>query len=92
MGVRQTTKLIDLYIQWKCKFQINLTSKIPEDLKRELIHKYGSYLDYIVYLETYNSYLKVVSESNILPITSIHDFFGIKVLEAFYCGCYPILP
>ncbi len=30
--------------------------------------------------------------SDILPVTSNHDFFGISVMEAIYSGCYPILP
>lgn len=30
--------------------------------------------------------------SDILPVTSYHDFFGISVMEAVYSGCYPILP
>ncbi len=30
--------------------------------------------------------------ADILPVTSIHEFFGISVMEAIYCGCYPILP
>jgi len=85
-------KLIELLENQNFSFKINITSKISEDLKRELIHKYGAYIDHIGYLESYNSYLKVVSESNILPVTSIHDFFGISVLEAIHSGCYPILP
>lgn len=30
--------------------------------------------------------------SDILPVTSNHDFFGISVMEAVYSRCYPILP
>jgi glycosyltransferase involved in cell wall biosynthesis len=30
--------------------------------------------------------------ADLLPITSYHDFFGAGVVEAIYCGCFPLLP
>lgn len=30
--------------------------------------------------------------ADILPVTSRHDFFGMSVVEAIYCDCYPLLP
>lgn len=30
--------------------------------------------------------------ADILPVTSIQDFFGGSVVEAIYCGCHPVLP
>jgi glycosyltransferase involved in cell wall biosynthesis len=30
--------------------------------------------------------------ADILPVTSVHDFFGISVVEAIYCGTMPLLP
>ncbi|MCH4886773.1 DUF3524 domain-containing protein [Acidaminobacter sp. JC074] len=39
--------------------------------------------------ETYSSWLQA---ADILPVTSIHDFFGISVMEAIYMDTYPILP
>ncbi len=31
-------------------------------------------------------------QSDLLPVTSIQDFFGISVVEAMYCQVYPLLP
>ncbi len=28
----------------------------------------------------------------VLPVTSRHDFFGISIMEAVWCGCRPLLP
>ncbi|MFZ7120332.1 MAG: tRNA-queuosine alpha-mannosyltransferase domain-containing protein [Eubacteriaceae bacterium] len=39
-----------------------------------------------------HNYLSWLLASDILPVTSNHDFFGISVMEAVYSGSYPILP
>tara|TARA_B100000941_G_C28508028_1_gene558698 strand:+ start:493 stop:1608 length:1116 start_codon:yes stop_codon:yes gene_type:complete len=44
------------------------------------------------YCENYTQYLRYLKMSNILPVTSHQDFFGISVVEAVSYGCYPILP
>ncbi len=37
-------------------------------------------------------YLGFLTISDILPVTSYHDFFGISVMEAIAYGCKPLLP
>ena len=44
------------------------------------------------YAESFAEYAKWLWRADILPVTSIHDFFGISVVEAIYCGCTPLLP
>ena len=44
------------------------------------------------YINDYEEYIKVISKANILPVTSLHDFFGISVIEAIRTGCTPLLP
>lgn len=44
------------------------------------------------YVESFADYAKWLWRADILPVTSIHDFFGISVVEAIYCNCYPLLP
>lgn len=39
-----------------------------------------------------SDYISWLQSADILPVTSYHDFFGISVMEAIYCGAYPILP
>lgn len=56
---------------------------IKNEFDEELIH-YG-YADYSLYLSLLN-------QADILPVTSIHDFFGISVMEAIHCGATPLLP
>lgn len=37
-------------------------------------------------------YLKWLWKSDLVLSTSKQDFFGISVVEAIYCGCFPLLP
>lgn len=38
------------------------------------------------------AYVRWLHRADILPVTSIHDFFGASVIEAVACGCHPVLP
>lgn len=44
------------------------------------------------YVESYVEYIAWLWRADILPVTSVHDFFGVSVVEALYCGCCPLLP
>jgi glycosyltransferase involved in cell wall biosynthesis len=44
------------------------------------------------YVETFSDYARWLWRADILPVTSIHDFFGVSVVQAIYCGCQPLLP
>ena len=37
-------------------------------------------------------YAALLWEADIVVSTALHEFFGISVVEALYCGCYPVLP
>ena len=44
------------------------------------------------FVEDLSSYSRWLRRADILPVTSIHDFFGASVVEAVYAGVWPILP
>jgi glycosyltransferase involved in cell wall biosynthesis len=44
------------------------------------------------YVDDRAGYAGWLWRSDILPVTSRHDFFGASVMEAVYCGCLPLLP
>jgi glycosyltransferase involved in cell wall biosynthesis len=44
------------------------------------------------YVDSFADYVSWLWAADILPVTSKHDFFGMSVVEAVYCGCYPFLP
>ena len=44
------------------------------------------------YADSFEEYAYWLWKSDILPVTSHQDFFGISIMEALYCGCIPCLP
>ncbi len=44
------------------------------------------------YVDSFADYAAWLWDADLLPVTSRHDFFGMSVVEAVYCGCLPILP
>ena len=56
---------------------------------RELL---GDRLKHFGYVESFADYAAWLWRADLLPVTSLHDFFGISVVEAVYCDCYPLLP
>tara|TARA_B100000674_G_scaffold478730_1_gene476229 strand:+ start:1464 stop:2633 length:1170 start_codon:yes stop_codon:yes gene_type:complete len=66
-------------------------SKTPEIFNRS--KKY--FKDHILhwgYADSFEEYAKWLWRSHILPVTSNQEFFGVSVMEAIYCGIWPILP
>ena len=37
-------------------------------------------------------YQELLWQADLVVSTAIHEFFGISIVEALYCGCFPILP
>lgn len=55
-----------------------------ERLREEIIH-FG-------FAAGRSEYAALLHQADILPVTSQQDFFGGSIVEAIYCGCYPLLP
>jgi glycosyltransferase involved in cell wall biosynthesis len=37
-------------------------------------------------------YAALLRQADVVVSTAIHEFFGISIVEAIYCGCFPVLP
>jgi len=59
-----------------------------EQARERLSHRVVSF----GYADSFSEYARWLWDADILPVTSRHDFFGMSVVEAVYCGCYPLLP
>jgi glycosyltransferase involved in cell wall biosynthesis len=44
------------------------------------------------YAEDASDYARWLWRSDIVVSTALHEFFGAAVVEACYCGCFPVLP
>jgi len=44
------------------------------------------------YVQDRAEYARWLRRADILPVTSNQDFFGASVIEAVFCGCFPLLP
>ena len=55
-----------------------------KELSNQIIH-WG-------YCDSFEEYSKWLWKSDIVPVTSNQDFFGISIVEAVYCNSKPILP
>ncbi|MGW8313875.1 MAG: tRNA-queuosine alpha-mannosyltransferase domain-containing protein [Desulfuromonadales bacterium] len=44
------------------------------------------------YAENFADYARWLWRADLLPVHSVHDFFGASVIQAIYCNCLPLLP
>ncbi len=57
---------------------------LPELLGEHVIH-HG-------YLPTKADYARLLWQTDIIVSTTRHEFFGVGMVEALYCGCWPVAP
>ncbi len=59
-------------------------AEVRERLAQRIVH-WG-------FVENFADYAAWLRRADILPVTSIHDFFGASVAQAVYCNTWPLLP
>lgn len=58
----------------------------------EARERLGSRVVQYGYVESFADYARLLWEAHVAVSTSDQDFFGISVVEAITCGCWPVLP
>ena len=88
-------RALDLLDEQGLQFRLVLLGENFRRVPEEFILAQKRYSDRILhfgYAVDQDEYGKWLWRSHILPVVSHHDFFGISVVEAIYCGCRPLLP
>jgi glycosyltransferase involved in cell wall biosynthesis len=62
------------------------------DIFQQAQQRLGERIVHFGYARSFDEYARWLWRADILPVTSIHDFFGISVVEAMYCQAWPLLP
>jgi len=52
----------------------------------------GDRLVHFGYAETAADYARLLWSADVVLSTASHEFFGVGIVEAIYCGCVPVLP
>ena len=77
------------------RFQLILAGKHFKEKPPEFERAFSRYAERILhygYAEDFAEYTRLLHASDIVVSTSIHEFFGLAIMEAIYCGCHPVLP
>jgi glycosyltransferase involved in cell wall biosynthesis len=76
-------------------FRLILAGEHFEEQPKEFEKAFERYAERILhygYAEDFEEYSRLLHRADIVVSTAIHEFFGIAILEAIYCGCHPLLP
>ncbi|QXD16386.1 DUF3524 domain-containing protein [Rhodocaloribacter litoris] len=77
------------------RFQLILAGERFEEQPYEFEQAFERYAERILhygYAEDFEEYSRLLHRADLVVSTSLHEFFGIAILEAIYCGCHPLLP
>jgi len=76
-------------------FRLILAGKHFEEQPEEFERAFERYAERILhygYAEDFAEYSRLLHRADVVVSTSRHEFFGVAIQEAIYCGCHPVLP
>jgi glycosyltransferase involved in cell wall biosynthesis len=76
-------------------FQLILAGKHFHEQPEEFEQAFERYAERILhygYAEDFAEYSRLLHRADVVVSTAHHEFFGVAIQEAIYCGCHPVLP
>ena len=76
-------------------FQLILAGRHFHEQPEEFEHAFERYAERILhygYAEDFAEYSRLLHRADVVVSTAHHEFFGVAIQEAIYCGCHPVLP
>jgi len=76
-------------------FQLILAGKHFEEQPEEFERAFERYAERILhygYAEDFAEYSRLLHRADVVVSMARHEFFGVAIQEAIYCGCHPVLP
>ncbi len=88
-------RVMDRLDEAGCLFRLILAGEHAEErpeVFEEAAERYGDRISHYGYVEDFAKYSSLLHQADIVVSTSLHEFFGVAIMEAIYCGCHPLLP
>lgn len=65
--------------------------EVPDCFEKAKI-EFSPYLKHFGFLESRGLYFDALYDADVVVSTALHEFFGVSIIEAIRCGCYPLCP
>jgi glycosyltransferase involved in cell wall biosynthesis len=57
-----------------------------------LKHRFADRIEHSGFAPSREEYARLLWRSDVVVSTARHEFFGVGMVEALYCGCFPVVP